>query len=191
MGVKKQVIPKWLLWDSFFWTGQGYYTHELSIIWPPAYDLQNPHQSTCQQSSTLDKESMAAEGRRTGFLQGLTPNPKWSPLNMYLQATLTGFSKVYITAIITEGELMSSRGGSGGDMRRIGVGRDINDANSAFMHETLKNHKSKPGTKELCLLRAECMTFEFNHICCCLSSLSLNNSPSKTTYSFTYKKEIL
>lgn len=47
---------------------------------------------------------------------------------------------------------MNSRGGGGGARGRVGVGRgrDIKDANSAFVHETLKNHKSETETKELC-----------------------------------------
>lgn len=45
---------------------------------------------------SLAKEPMAAKGRRTGFLQGLTPTPEWSALNMYIQETQIGLSMAYI-----------------------------------------------------------------------------------------------
>lgn len=77
--------------------------HGLSVIWPPAYDLPNPHQAICQKDGwklpkplPLDKEPMAAKGRRAGFLQGLTLSPKWSALNMYIQETQIGLSVAYI-----------------------------------------------------------------------------------------------
>lgn len=96
----------------------------------------------------LDKESVAVE-ERTGLPQRLTPNPKRSALNTYIQAALTGLIKLYMCSIHnSRARVMSSRG----DRGRVGVEiwRDINDANSAFMHETPKNQKSKTDTEELC-----------------------------------------
>lgn len=109
------------------------------------------------QSSTPCSRANGCQGKENWFSSGIN----LQSLVVSLKHVHTGNTNwtqygVYIAAIIIEGVVMCSREGGGGDMRRIGVGRGrgLNEANSAFMHETLKNHKSKPEAKEPCFLRA-------------------------------------
>jgi hypothetical protein len=66
-------------------------------------------------------------------------------------------------------------------------GRDINDANSAFMHETINPKQTQRNCADL---GPACITFAFNPICC-LSSLSLTvHLPKPLVVSHTNPKSL-